>query len=441
MQLDAIADLVVLTIKSALAPVIERLAAAEARLETVPDIRERLAAVETKAAHDGRVEAVLPHAVLERLAAFDAEVGKATALEQSLTDLRERFGAAEARLSGLGTVCERMAAVETKCDGIMPAAPASASDELARRLFDALEKLAALEYAMNRAAEHETMIGDLKARLAVAEALGAQYQDLAALARAMAERISVLESADAPAPDVALVESVREALTRIGAIEAVTKAANTADAVTALRDRVRALEVTIEAPAAPDPVVAECRERLAVLETKAAAPAEPHQALVARILSLEQRAMDDPALKAVGDLRERVAVVEDRAPVPGPAGPAGAPGKDGADGLGFDDLMTEQRDDRSITIKAARGERVKEIGTARFPVLIQRGVYIDGKAYDNGDVVTWGGSQWGCNEPTTTKPGEGLKAWTLIVKRGRDGKDGKDAPGALPVVSIVGRSQ
>lgn len=53
------------------------------------------------------------------------------------------------------------------------------------------------------------------------------------------------------------------------------------------------------------------------------------------------------------------------------------------------------------------------------------GVFVEGKSYDVGDVTTWAGSTWHCNEPTETKPGDGSKAWTLMVKRGRDGKDAK----------------
>jgi hypothetical protein len=91
-------------------------------------------------------------------------------------------------------------------------------------------------------------------------------------------------------------------------------------------------------------------------------------------------------------LRERVAVLETRPPMPGPPGDPGPPGKDGAD------------------------------GTAGLAYL---GVYQDGKSYDRGELVTWAGSAWHCNEATTTKPGDSSKAWTLMVKRGRDGKDGK----------------
>jgi hypothetical protein len=128
----------------------------------------------------------------------------------------------------------------------------------------------------------------------------------------------------------------------------------------------------------------------------------------------------------VGPLRERVAVLETLAPVPGPPGPAGRDGVNGVDGLGFDDLGVVQRDERSFTITAAQGDRVKEIGTARFAVAIYRGVWTDGRTYEPGDSVTWAGSEWHCHTTTTTKPGDGSKAWTLKVKRGRDGKDGVD---------------
>ncbi len=135
------------------------------------------------------------------------------------------------------------------------------------------------------------------------------------------------------------------------------------------------------------------------------------------------------ATKEIGTMRERLAVLETRALVPGPPGPAG---RDGVDGVGFDDLGVTQADDRSFTITAAHGDVVKEIGTARFAVDLYRGVWIEGRAYEPGDGVTWAGSEWHCTAPTTTKPGDGSKAWTLKVKRGRDGKDGKDGgPGPI----------
>ncbi len=105
------------------------------------------------------------------------------------------------------------------------------------------------------------------------------------------------------------------------------------------------------------------------------------------------------ATTEIGLMRERLAVVETRPPTPGPAGQDGAPGPAGADGT---------------------------------PGLEWCGVYVDSQPYARGQLVTWGGSTWHCNEPTTTKPGDGSKAWSLMVKRGRDGKDGKDGgPGPI----------
>jgi integrin beta 3 len=93
--------------------------------------------------------------------------------------------------------------------------------------------------------------------------------------------------------------------------------------------------------------------------------------------------------------------------------------------------------ERGITVRFVKGDRVKDFPIT-FPVEIYRGVYVDGKTYERGDGVTWGGSEWGCNEATNAKPGDGSKAWTLKVKRGRDGKDGQDAP-SLAVVKVGGR--
>lgn len=123
--------------------------------------------------------------------------------------------------------------------------------------------------------------------------------------------------------------------------------------------------------------------------------------------------------------------------LPGDKGVDGLNGKDGIDGLGFDDFEELYDGERTFTHRYKQGDRVKEF-VWKTSMEIYRGVYVDGKTYERGDGATWGGSEWHCNETTTTKPGEGSKAWTLKVKRGRDGKDGLDAP-SLPVVSVGGR--
>jgi integrin beta 3 len=129
------------------------------------------------------------------------------------------------------------------------------------------------------------------------------------------------------------------------------------------------------------------------------------------------------ATKELGAMRERLATLEARAPVPGPPGPAG---QDGTDGLGFDDLSVEQLDLRTIAVKAIRGAQVKTIGTVQFPVPAYRKIWTPDREYTPGDSVTWAGSVWYCDTATSTKPGEGSKDWTLQCKRGKDGRDGKD---------------
>lgn len=230
-------------------------------------------------------------------------------------------------------------------------------------------------------------------------------------------------------------------------------------ALTPLLERMAGMEFKAERITLTERAVAELghdtvalRERAAVLETRAPVPdlapiTAQLAALDTRVTVTETQAAAIAPLAAsvsalttdVGTLRERAAVLETRAPVPGPAGQDGQDGKDGADGLGFDDLIAVPAGERGVTVRAVRGEQTKDIGTITFPVEIYRGVWLEGKAYERGDGVTWGGSEWHCHEPTTTKPGDGSKAWTLKVKRGRDGKDGRDAAPTVPVVSIGGR--
>jgi len=124
--------------------------------------------------------------------------------------------------------------------------------------------------------------------------------------------------------------------------------------------------------------------------------------LLVRLEALEAR----PAAVDGRDGRDGLPGAEGRQGIDGVAGKDGVNGTDGVDG---------------------------KDGAAGLSFM---GVYQDGKAYDVGHLVTWAGSSWHCNEATTTKPGDGSKAWTLMVKRGRDGKDGQDAQGALPVVKV-----
>lgn len=176
-----------------------------------------------------------------------------------------------------------------------------------------------------------------------------------------------------------------------------------------LTPRVLALESRAAVPGPPGPAGADGRDGS---DAVALAVAE---GLRGRLEAAEAR------LQVLEGLRERVAVAESRAGVPGP------PGADGRDGLGFEDLAVEFDGVRTLALTFTRGSERKVFPLA-IPFLRHAGVYREGAAYEPGDVVTWAGSMWHCFEATTTKPGDGAKAWQLIVKRGRDGKDGREGP-------------
>lgn len=265
-----------------------------------------------------------------------------------------------------------------------------------------LERLSAAEARL-------AVLGDLRDRVVVMETKALQIVPVPAL----------------PDPEVPVVE-LGPVLERLAATEALLKT------IGDLRDRVVVME-TKAGSVVPVDLTDVC-EKLATLHADVK--------LAGAVTGSDPKVLDklEALTTDVNALRERIAVAEMRQLVPGPMGhdgrdgQNGRDGKDGLDGLGWDDLAVEQVNERTFTVKCLRGLQVKELGTLTFPVQIYRGVYVEGKSYDKGDGVTWGGSEWHCNEPTATKPGDGSKAWTLKVKRGRDGKDGSSGPAALPVV-------
>lgn len=101
----------------------------------------------------------------------------------------------------------------------------------------------------------------------------------------------------------------------------------------------------------------------------------------------------------------------------------GEKGADGHDGFSLDDFDIAPGDDgRTYVLKFQRGELSHEYELT-FPVPVYCGVFKEGEEYVSGDMVTWGGSLWHCDQPTKEKPG--TDSWTLSVKKGRDGKDAK----------------
>ena len=91
---------------------------------------------------------------------------------------------------------------------------------------------------------------------------------------------------------------------------------------------------------------------------------------------------------------------------------------------GVSKVDIKQDNQRTFSISLERASGTVEVKSFDVPVTIYRDVFKTGTEYQPGDTVTWGGSMWHCNEPTTDKPGEtGSKGWTLAVKKGRDLRD------------------
>lgn len=276
---------------------------------------------------------------------------------------------------------------------------------------------AALAPLLHRLDSAETLLksfGDVRDRVIAVEVKASHAAE--GPVASVRDRVLALETKLAgPSPADVLLSDIKA---RFDAIEALPPGADPA-AVTALRDRVVVLETTL-------PELRKQLDAMAAAVDRQAMTLDGKSAAIQRDLSV---------------FGERVASVEARAPIPGPPGAPGKDGHDGVDGkdgLGFDDISVVQDGDRDLVVRGTRGDRVKELGRLTFPVQINRGVYQEGRKYCSGDVVSWGGGQWYCSEDTVSKPVEGAKSWTVVVKRGRDGKDGKDAPGALPVVRAGG---
>lgn len=110
----------------------------------------------------------------------------------------------------------------------------------------------------------------------------------------------------------------------------------------------------------------------------------------------------------------------------GEVGPAGPQGPIGPDGLGFEDFDVQRDDERTVRFVMSRDGHTKE-WSLKLAHMLHQGVFVAGKSYEPGDVVTWAGSSWHCLTETDGKPGES-RDWQLIVKSGRPGKDGPPGP-------------
>ncbi len=246
----------------------------------------------------------------------------------------------------------------------------------------------------------KSVIGPMQERIAILEQQNADLKERLHEVSGMRDRLVAVEVKSAiplPVPDMApVLERVAVCQERLTALETTKVAPVTLEAI---REELKSFQPRQEAPAAvPEGLM----DRVKLLESSTDVDVLMKQVSETRDKFI---ALEKQTIERYGDIKERVAVLEARPVVPGPQGepgPVGPSGKDGRD------------------------------GDAQLPYL---GVYQEGKEYSVGQMTTWGGSMWHCNTLTTSKPGEGNKDWTLMVKRGRDGRDGKDA-GPLPVVGL-----
>lgn len=108
--------------------------------------------------------------------------------------------------------------------------------------------------------------------------------------------------------------------------------------------------------------------------------------------------------------------------------------KDGVDGFGFDDLSVEKTGKRTVTFSFVKGDRVKEWPIVFKGMTFYEGAFVEGRAYEAGSQVQFGGHQWTAKEDTdgTVKPDEhtadGKRVWVMSVRRGRPGPIGPQGP-------------
>ncbi len=163
-------------------------------------------------------------------------------------------------------------------------------------------------------------------------------------------------------------------------------------------------------------------EILVLTIKQAIAPVKADVARLEAAVAARDLALADVS-SVLGAARERLATLEARAPVAGPAGQdgaPGAPGRDGVDGLALEEFSAQYDDEsRTLTLALERGAVRKTVPLVLHGLPRYVGVYIQGASYAPGDLATWAGSTWYCKAATTAKPGE-APAWQLMVKAGRD---------------------
>ena len=146
----------------------------------------------------------------------------------------------------------------------------------------------------------------------------------------------------------------------------------------------------------------------------------------------------------LGAFETRLAAVEARAAIPGPAGPAGPPGVPGApgapgaigpagpagaDGRGIDAIDYVGK--RTLRFTWSRGAHTEthDVSMTGFPDVDPDDLaWRADKTYARGDIVQLNGAWIAKGTSVGMRPGSGPDAaiaWKLFLKAGRDGKDAR----------------
>lgn len=160
------------------------------------------------------------------------------------------------------------------------------------------------------------------------------------------------------------------------------------------------------------------RERLEALEARQAERGEKGEAGPA---GKDAEPVDVGAI--VKSVLERVPEAapgrDGRDGAPGPMGARGEDGRNGKDGVVTMDDFALQIDGRDLAVIIKCGEETIKRHVKIAGVPLYRGMYKFGDTYDNGDMITHGGSLWH-NREDGNKAGPPGNGWSLVAKRGKD---------------------
>lgn len=104
---------------------------------------------------------------------------------------------------------------------------------------------------------------------------------------------------------------------------------------------------------------------------------------------------------------------------PGEDGRDGRDGQDGRDGWTPDDLEMAVENGRTLVVTFSAGGRTVRKSQPLRGLPVYQGIYRSGQPYEEGDLVTYGGSIWRAVRDTHEAPKGAHDDWQLVVKGGK----------------------